>query len=226
MQEDISFSDVYQILKRHSKVILLSIATSLIISTILVLFVIEPQYVSKAQLLVGNDNNQQEVNEEVDQTIDRNISLINTYTDIVEGTSVLNEVAERLDNQYSIREIQAAIQVEHSFNSQLFSITATMSEPQAAQELLEAVVVAFNHRVEEIYGADNALVQNISSASYSPNKAAPNELFISLVGLMFGVSIGVLIAFGLELRETAVVDEDIFIEMNILQLGKIYDMED
>ncbi|XJS10990.1 YveK family protein [Aerococcaceae bacterium WGS1372] len=227
MQEEIKLSDVYQILKRRSKAILFTTVGFLIITTLLLLFVIEPQYVSKAQLLVGNDSQQQETNdEEVDHTIDRNISLINTYTDIVEGTSVLNEAANILNDQYSVAEIESAIQVEHTFNSQLFSITATMSDQHEAQAVLNAVIIAFNNRVSEIYGDNNTLVRTISTASFSPNKVSPNEVFISFLGLMFGVSVGILIAFGLELRETTIIDETFFIDMNVLQLGKIYDMDD
>lgn len=226
MQEDIRFSDVYQILKKHAKIILLTMVGFLVMTSLLLLFVIEPQYVSKAQLLVGNDQNQQELNEEeVDRTIDRNISLINTYTDIVGGSAVLSEASEALGNQYSVDEIQSAIKVEHTFNSQLFSITATMNHPQAAQEVLDAVVVAFNDRVSAIYGDNNSLVYNVSTASYSENKVSPDEVFITLLGLMFGLSIGILIAFGMELNESAVVDEAYFMELNVLQLGKIYAMD-
>lgn len=223
MQEDIKILDIFSILKKHSTKILLSTLVCLGLSTVIIFFVATPTYISKAQLLVGQEERIDDLNENANP-LERNVSMINTYTDIITGTAVLGEAEARLDQRYSIDQIRDAISIEHSQNSQAFSIVTRMATPEAAQDVLNAVTEAFSNRVTNIYGEDNSLLYAISDASFNPDKVSPDELFITLLGLMFGLSIGVLIAFGAELNDLNVTDEEFFDQLGYIQLGKIFEM--
>ncbi|MRI80791.1 hypothetical protein GIY11_01935 [Aerococcaceae bacterium DSM 109653] len=222
MQEDIRIKDIYGIIKKHIVKILLSIITGVMIAYLALIYLAVPQYSSEAQLLVTQDLDAGEMIQVSE--IEQNIQMINTYRDIILGEAVLAQVNEHLGNKYTVNGLNRAISVEQSPNSQAFYIEVTESTPEKAQAIVQEVVVTFDEKIKEIYGDVGTQVYVLSPASFNPAKTSPNTTFFILIGLMFGLVIGGLIALLFELMDATIHGDEFLNQLGLNNLGPVDQM--
>lgn len=222
MQEEISLKELYQIAKKHIFTLLLATLAGVLVSVLVMMFFVTPQYSSQAQLLV----NQQQATQAPIQynEIQSNIQLINTYRDIITGHSVLSQVSESLDGNYSPNILREAISVTQSQNSQAFYVTATMETAEEAQMVVSEVVSTFESTVNEVYGAENASIFVLSPASFNPNKVSPSLIMYALIGAVIGLALSVVAILVIELMDTTIKDDDFLAQQGMINLGQIYEL--
>lgn len=222
MQEEISLKKLYQIAKKHIFTLLLATLAGVLVSVLVMMFFVTPQYSSQAQLLV----NQQQATQAPIQynEIQSNIQLINTYRDIITGHSVLSQVSESLDGNYSPNILREAISVTQSQNSQAFYVTATMETAEEAQMVVSEVVSTFESTVNEVYGAENASIFVLSPASFNPNKVSPSLIMYALIGAVIGLALSVFAILVIELMDTTIKDDDFLAQQGMINLGQIYEL--
>lgn len=222
MQEDIKFKDIYGIVKSHFGKILLSTIMGVLISYLALTYIAVPKYTSEAQLLVTQEKATSEMMHVTE--IEQNVQMINTYRDIILGEAVLARVNENLGDGYTLNELVGAISIEQSPNSQAFYIEASESTPEKAQAIVTEVVIAFDDKVKEVYGEVETQLYVLSPASFNPAKVSPNSKFFILVGLMFGLVIGGLIALLFELMDTTINGDDFLKQIGLNNLGSVDEM--
>lgn len=222
MQEEISLKELYRIAKKHIFTLLLATLAGVLVSVLVMMFFVTPQYSSQAQLLV----NQQQATQAPIQynEIQSNIQLINTYRDIITGHSVLSQVSESLDGNYSPNILREAISVTQSQNSQAFYVTATMETAEEAQMVVSEVVSTFESTVNEVYGAENASIFVLSPASFNPNKVSPSLIMYALIGAVIGLALSVVAILVIELMDTTIKDDDFLAQQGMINLGQIYEL--
>ena len=77
--------------------------------------------------------------------------MINTYSDILTGHSVLKQVNENLNNMYSVSTLNNAVSVNQSQNSQAFNVSVVMETAEEAQMILNEIINVFETTVQEVY---------------------------------------------------------------------------
>src|SRR5699024_802536 len=178
MEQEISLLDLWNLFRKYFvRIIGMAVIAAALAIVFRMLFV-ERQYESEAQLLVNQSNNTEsaiQYNE-----IQTNVSLVQTYSDIITGNAVLESVNEQLGDVFTLGELNAAIRVEQSPNSQAFFIRATMESPTDAQNVVNTVVSEFESELRAIYGDDVSSVYVMSSASYNPNPTSPSIIMYAL----------------------------------------------
>lgn len=221
MKEEVSLKELYQILKKHFFTIVIAIVLGIIVSVLMMIFLITPKYNSEAQLLV---NQQGEVTQTTIQTneIQANIQLINTYSDIITGHSILTQVNNNLGSNYPINTLSNAINVGQSTNSQAFNLTVTMETPEEAQLVLNEVINVFEATVREVYDVASILV--LSPATYNPNRVSPKLIIFILIGAVIGLAISLLIVLILELMDTTVKEDEFLVQLGLINLGHVYEL--
>lgn len=222
MQEEISLKELYQIAKKHIFTLLSATIAGVLVSVLVMMFFVTPQYSSQAQLLV----NQQQATETAIQynEIQSNIQLINTYRDIITGHSVLSQVSENLGGNYTPGQLRDAISVTQPQNSQAFYITTTMETPEEAQAVVSEVVSTFESTVSEVYGAEKTSIFVLSPASFNPNKVSPSLVMYALIGAVIGLALSVVAILVIELMDTTIKDNDFLAQQGLINLGQIYEL--
>lgn len=204
MEEEISLVELFDIIKKHFKYIVLTTLATTVIASIYTLFLVTPMYQSSTEILVTQSSSENTVVSQAD--INTSISLINTYEDIIRNNVILDPVIEELDLDMTTGALRDSITVQSESNSQVFSIRVENENPYQAAEITNATAGIFQERIFDIMNVDNVTI--ISEATPNMNPASPNNLLNIIIGFLLGAMIGIGLIFLRELTDTTVKSEE------------------
>lgn len=214
MEETISLEELFQVLKKKALLILMMTIAGIGIAAGVTFFLITPKYDSAAQLIVQNSQNEA-ANTNLQNDINGNVLMINTYKDMIKGDVVIDAVQKELSDKYqytySNSELKNMIEVEQSQNSQMFQIVATSPEPRKAATIANTTAMVFEQKAEDVLAVNKV---TITSKGVVPSSAVfPNNKLNLLIGAVVGLMIGVGLAFLIELLDKTVKDERFIAEV-------------
>ncbi|HFQ3547671.1 TPA: YveK family protein [Enterococcus faecium] len=202
MEETISLKEIFETLRKHLVIIIISMFAGLAISGIVTFFILTPKYSSQAQLIVTMPQSDT-------ANVNTNLQMINTYKDMIVSDLVLNEVKDRLETEDNVKmtaeQIKDAISVNQAENSQMFSIQAISTNAVAAQQIANTTSQVFQENAKDVMNVDKISI--ISGAVANTTPVSPNNKLNLMTGLMLGMMVGVGLAFLLELLDRTVKDE-------------------
>lgn len=203
MEEEISLVELFEIIKKHFRLIVITTLGATAIAAIYTLFLVTPMYEATTEILVTQTT---EENASVSQQdITTSISLINTYEDIIRNDVILDPVIEALDLDLTTGQLRDSIAVQVNENSQVFSVQAQSENPYEAAEIANATAGIFQEEIYEMMDVDNVTI--ISAATPNMNPASPNNLLNIVIGVLLGAMIGIGLVFIRELMDKSVKTE-------------------
>lgn len=214
MEETISLEELFHVLKKKALLILMTTIAGIGLAAVVTFFLITPKYDSAAQLIVQN-NQAEGQNTNLQNDINGNVLLINTYKDMIKGDIVIDAVQKELQSEYqfsySNAELKSMIEVEQAQNSQMFQIVATSPEPRKAATIANVTATTFQEKAEDVLAVNKV---TITSKGVVPSKAVfPNNKLNLLIGAALGLMLGVGLAFLIELLDKTVKDERFVVEV-------------
>ncbi|MDR1567641.1 MAG: tyrosine protein kinase, partial [Streptococcaceae bacterium] len=206
MNETINLREVFEILRKHLVVILVTTFVGLAAAGVMTFFVITPQYSSRAQLVTdikGSENGAANAGD-----LSYNLQMLNTYKDIIKQSDAFaKKVQSRLLSEYktdlSIGAIKGALGVGQSENSQMFSISATYPDPAIAEHIANAAADSFQDTIKDVWSSVNK-VSVTSRAVASTAPSSPNNKLNLLIGTAVGLLVGIALALLLQLLDRTV----------------------
>lgn len=200
MEEEISLVELFDILKKHFGLIVLTTLATTIISVIYTFFLVTPMYQSSTEILVTQSTGENSVVSQSD--INTSISLINTYEDIIRNNVILDPVIDELGLDDSTGELREKITVQVNDSSQVFSVRVQDENPYKAAEIANTTAGIFQKAIYGMMNVDNVTI--ISEASPNLNQASPNNLLNIVIGVLLGAMVGVGLVFLRELTDNTV----------------------
>lgn len=222
MEQEISLLEVWSFFRKYFVRIVGATIIAGAISVIFMMFFVDRQYESEAQLLVNQSNGTDlpvQYNE-----VQTNINLVNTYRDIIQGNAVLGQVNENLGNVFTITELREAISIEQSQDSQAFYISAVLDSPTDAQNVVNNIVSEFENTLREVYEENVSSVYVMSTASYNPNPVSPSLILFALGGGILGFITMIIIALVRELGDNRVKSASDLTDMGMIRLAEIHEL--
>ncbi|MFL2137086.1 YveK family protein [Ruoffia sp. FAM 24228] len=222
MQEELTFSRLYQLLKKYLFSIILTVILGAGTSLAGMYFFVTPLYSSDAQLLV---NQRQTTDAPIQYNeIQSNIQLISTYSDIIKGHAVLDQVSQNLDGTYTIDELEESISVMQSPESQVFYLSAVNESPTQAQIIVNEVITVLDSTLSEIYNDAETSINVISPATWNGRSVSPNPLLFIAIGAAVGLLFSLTRIFIVELMDTTLRDDEFLAQLGFTNLGQIYEL--
>lgn len=204
MEEEISLVELFDIIKKHFKTIVLTTLATTVFAALYTLFLVTPMYQSTTEMLVTQSSSENTMVSQSD--ISTSISLINTYEDIIRNNVILDPVSDDLDLDMTTGALRESITVQSQANSQVFSIRAEHENPYQAAEIANTTADIFQDQIYDIMNVDNVTI--ISEATPNLNPASPNNTLNIIIGFLLGAMIGVGLVFLKELTDTTVKTEE------------------
>lgn len=201
MEEEISLVELFDILKKHFRVIILTTVLTAVIAAIYTFFLVTPKYQASTEMLVSHSSDSTTQNM-TQQDINTSIQLINTYSDIIRNDVTLDPVIEDLGLDMTAKELREDITVQTENDSQVFSIQVQNENPYQATEIANTVADYFQKEIYEIMNVDNVTI--ISSAIPNVDPISPNNMLNVIIGVLLGGMIGIGIVFVYELTDNTV----------------------
>ena len=218
MEEEISLVELFEILKKHFRLIVLTTLGAAVIAIIYTLFLVTPTYEASTEILVTQSSD--ETSSVSQQDITTSISLINTYEDIIRNDVVLDPVIEELNLDTTANDLKEDISIQVNEDSQVFSVLAESENPYEAADIANTIASIFQENVYDMMNVDNVTI--ISAAVPDTDAASPNNLLNIIIGVLLGAMIGVGLVFIRELTDNTVKTEE-YVEENTgwISLGHI-----
>ena len=134
MENTVSFSNVFRILKKTWWRILIIMLIAVIVTGAITAFLIPKKYASSTEFYIVN------INESIDYTTSSTLAadnlLVQNYIDIIKGDEILGEVARVLYEEDNIslspKTIRGMISTSSSTTGSIFTITITDTSPERA----------------------------------------------------------------------------------------------
>lgn len=195
--EAFELRDFFEIIKNRWIIIVLITLIVTIATGVASFYFITPIYQAKTEILVNKETVKDSIN---NQEIQANITLINTYSEVIKSARILDLVGSELQlSENEKASLGKKIKVSSVKNSQVISITVQDSSQKKATLIANTLAKTFKNQIFDIMKIDN--VQILAEAKDNPNASPvkPNKkLYIAMalvVGLMISIGIALLLEF-------------------------------
>lgn len=184
-------------LRKYLRLILMVTFLSMATVWVLLSFFLAQPHQSTSQILVKEitaGNSAMEI-----AALKSDPQVVETYGIIIKSPGILEKVITELGLQYSISELHENIAVSRPLNSQVLNITVTRMDSEESAAIANTVASVFQQEIPKIMGVNN--IEIISAATGEETTSAMERDLLVDLGLAgtFGLVVGVLIAFILDL---------------------------
>lgn len=223
MEETISLKEIFAVLKKRILMILTIIISFAAIALLVSYFLITPTYKASASIVVNQEENVDVST--LNNAIQSNISLINTYKIVMTSPVVLDKVADDMNLSLSASELKEKLEVTSEANTQIITVTVSDTNHEKAAELANTVVQVFQDEIPELMNLENVKPLSLAETVDNPSPTSPNILLNIAVAAILGAIIGIGIAFLLEhLDNTVKTESDIEKRIGLPVVGIISHM--
>lgn len=215
--EEINISEIFKILRKRLKFIVIITLLFSLTSGIISFYVITPKYMTHSSLFVGKDKGS--IGESINE-IDTYVTLISTYTEIIRTKPVISEALNKKNVDISPEKVLANLSVTSREKTQIMDITYVDEDPDRAYKVINALTNEFLVKSKEMMSNANLQILEPAEevyAPFSPNKGR-NIMIATILGLMISVGVAFLLEF---LNNTYMSEEDIKNDLDIPVLGEI-----
>lgn len=222
MEQELELIELWQIVSKRWKMIILVTLLAALICAAVSLFLIKPQYVASSTLMVMKPVEAEQI---LYQDIQVSRQLADTYQVVVHSRRVLDKVTRSLNLPYTHEQMQEKVKVSSVQDTEIITIDVTDTDPYLAARMSNLIAQTFMQEVTEIMNIDN--VSLIDEAAVPDNPVSPR------VGLNIAVAmvLGFMVAVGLALLQhyldqTFKTTEEVENLLGLTVLGTIPMMED
>ncbi|MCI1590674.1 YveK family protein [Heyndrickxia oleronia] len=195
MEESISLKEVIQTIIKRWKLIVLISLLAMLLSGSITFYLLTPKYQASTQILV----NQKNVENKLDYSqMQSNVSLINTYREIIKSPTIIEKVIKKLDLKQSTEQLNQKITINSSDNSQVFSVTVQDNNPGLAVAIVNSVSEIFQKEIKGIMNVDNVSILAKAEMKNNPSPVNPNPLLNIAIGFIVGFLFGIGLVFLIE----------------------------
>ena len=174
-------------------------------------------YQSETSLYVEPPVNSNQVNYD---GILSNQKMVKTYTQIIKSRTILMQVKEQLQLDYTLDELQNMLEVASVSDTEIIVIKVTSEYKDEAKEIANTIALVFIEEIKETMDITNIRV--IDEAIVNQNPVSPKTTLNCIIGGGIGLCIGLLLAFIIEsMNNKIVTHEDVKKYLGVKTLGVI-----
>lgn len=223
MEENIiSLKEIFEILKRKWKLILVFALSSTLVASIALFVLIDPQYESTTKVFIGKEESQQEGYNISD--IQMYQKLLKTYAEVIKTEDLVKKAIDKAGLDIKPREAVESLTVVSLADTQIIEIKYKSSSPEDAVKLVSAIKDEFVKLSIEL--VPNGNVQVIEEARFPLRAVSPNKSMGLVIAMVLGVFIGIGVIFLIEFMDNTYKNKDrLEEELNIPVLGIIPKMD-
>lgn len=183
MEEEIDLRELLHEFWTKKYIIIIVILASIVLGVGYSYFFTEPQYKSKATIILTKNNSDD--NTTITQTdVTLNQQLVNTYTELIKTNNILGQVLGEIgDNSVSQDELRNSINVKLVTNTQLIEVSVTNKNPEMAKELTNKICQIFVAQMKEKFK-----IENLSVLDEAKQESVPYNINHKKDILMFAVA--------------------------------------
>lgn len=213
--EVIDLREIFQILKKRLKYIIIIPLIFAIIGAAVSVYMIDPVYESSTTLIVRQNKQTDEAIDKGD--VDLSKSLIYTYAEMSKSNTVLENTKQTLNLVELDRD---SITVSPVKDTQILKVAVQNTDPKLAMDIANTLVTEFTTEIIRITKTDNVAVVDYAKEPVDPIK--PNKIMNTAIAAVLGEMLVLLVIFLIEyLDNTLKSEKDIESYLGISVIGTI-----
>ncbi|MDN7244693.1 YveK family protein [Planococcus shenhongbingii] len=205
MEETISLQELFATLKKRLALIIALTVLAVLIAGVISYNFLTPIYQTNTQILVNQEKT--DASQLLNQNIQTDLQLINTYSVIIKSPAILDQVSQQLDLGLSVEALTEKISVTNAENSQVVNISVQDPDPAIAVDIANTTAAVFQEEIQELMKVDNVSILSPAVMKENPSPVAPNPMLNMAIAAVVGLMLGVGIAFLLEYLDTSLKNE-------------------
>lgn len=200
---EIELKQILRFLWRKAWLIALVITIAGTAAFLVTRFLIVPQYTASIKMYVNNSTEANKVISSSDLSAAQ--SLVGTYITIIRSDIVLDEVSTHTGLPYSAGEINGMITAGAINNTEVFLVSVTNPDPEAATEIANAIAETASDKIREIIGGSSVKIVDYAKVPSTPS--TPDCLRNTALGGLIGLVLIVGLLLLLEVTDTRIKTE-------------------
>lgn len=205
MEETISLQELFTTLKKRIGLIIGLTVLAILIAGIVSYNFLTPIYETNTQILVNQEKT--DAAQMLNQNIQTDLQLINTYSVIIKSPAILDQVSQQLDLGLSAEQLTNKITVSNAENSQVVNVAVQDPDPAIAVDIANTTAAVFQEEIQQLMKVDNVSILSPAVLKENPAPVAPNPMLNMAIAAVVGLMLGVGIAFLLEYLDTSIKNE-------------------
>lgn len=137
------------ILKKRFMIIFIITILSTVVSAIFSYLIIEPKYKADISVIIGKNENGQSTSYNYNDIMMYQ-KLVKTYSTIAVSRTVIEDVKDKLDLEYSVEEIKSMISATPEGDSQLLTLTVESDNAETAARIANQLAYSLKKLVKII----------------------------------------------------------------------------
>lgn len=193
-QEEIKLRDIFIILKKRIKSIVVITAFIGVLSTILNFYIAVPMYESNARIFIGmskEDNRQYNMNE-----LKTYKEFISTYVEIIKTKDLINKAIDDANVDRNAKEVLDNLEVVDIDNTQIIQITYKDTDPYLVKNIVDSISQEFINKSKEIIPGGSA--ELIETIELPDEPAYPKKKLNLLISIVMGFILSSVLAIFVE----------------------------
>ncbi len=216
----IDLRDIYFMIVRKLSLIIAVTLLSAVVSGLVSVYFITPQYETFTTLMLGKPADYDENSQYSYQDVLTNQKLIGTYAEIAKSKVVMEQVLENLSSSLTTGQLREMMDVTLLNNTEVIKITVESPNPEEAKDIANEIAAVFMENVSRIMQINN--VQIIDKAALPENPVSPRIKINIAIAAALGMMITVFVVILMDtLDQTIKVPDDIEKTMGLPVIGMI-----
>ncbi|MGE7837175.1 YveK family protein [Viridibacillus arvi] len=219
MEETISLHDIFKTIRKRLLLIISTFILAVSIAGGVSYFLLTPVYEASTQILISQKD--VENKQFIQQDVQTNLQLINTYSVIIKSPVILTKVVDNLNLNDSLEVLNKNINVSSEQDSQVINVSVQNTNLKEAVEIANTTAEVFQEEIPKLMNVDNVKILSPAVEIKNSKPIRPNPILNMAIAALIGLMIGVGIAFLIEyLDKTIKTEQDIseIVELQILGL--------
>ncbi len=218
MQEEISIGEIFKALKERWKMILIITLISTLVSGLVSIFLIKPNYEASTKVFIGKENSENEAYNQNDISMYQ--KLMKTYSETIKTRDLVGRALKTTDSKLSEEQVLAALQVVTVADTQILEIKFKSGDAQGAVKMVEAITNEFITTSKTL--VPNGNIRIIETVKLPEAPVSPNIKMNIAIACLLGFMVSVGLCFLLEfLDNTYKTKESLERELEIPVIGTI-----
>lgn len=218
---EIDLREIFRLLFSKIWIILLSGITIGLVSIVVTMLFITPQYESTTKMYVLSKQDNSTL---TNQDMQTSLSLTKDYVELIKSRTVTEGVIAQLNLDMSTGQLLKKMTVESQTDTRIISINIRDEDPYTASQIANAVREVAAGHIQKVM--DIEAVNVVDTANIPDEKASPSLAKNGMIGGILGVVIAIaMIMMVYLLNDTIKTQEDVEKYLNLSVLGMIPLME-
>lgn len=224
--EELELRQYWGIVRKRWLMIISIPVLAAIVSALLSMFVIKPQYSSDTTLLVNQKPTASTSTGVQYDDILASQALVKTYSDIIKSKTIEQAVIDKLGLSLTAPQLDGMISVSSPDQSEVIDVSVVSPSQSEATNIANSLAQVFQNKAQNLMNVQNVRIIDAATNPASPSPVKPNKKLNVAIAFILGLLVSLGIAFLIEYLDNRLkTEEEVRRFINYPVLGSILDYE-